>query len=69
MMTEAIISAIGNSCSCDSRQAQEYLDNETDNLRELRDLGDLRYSDMETACDNLGLERDHIEYFINVLAS
>jgi hypothetical protein len=68
-MTETIISAICNSCSCDSRQAQEYLGDETGNLRELRDLDDLRYSDMETACDNLGLERDYIEYFMNALAS
>jgi hypothetical protein len=67
-MAESIISAICNSCSCDSKQAQEYLDDETGNLRELRELGDLRYSDMETACDNLGLERDYIEYFVNTLA-
>ncbi|GAB6008790.1 hypothetical protein [Dysgonomonas reticulitermitis] len=68
-MTESIISAIGNSCSCDSRQAQEYLEDEIRNLRELRDLDDLRSGDMEVACDNLGLERDYVEYFINALAS
>jgi hypothetical protein len=68
MTAETIISAICNSCSCDSRLAQEYLDNETNNLRELRDLADLRHSDMETACDNLGLEHDYVEYFINALA-
>jgi hypothetical protein len=69
MMTESIISAICNSCGCDSEQAQEYLDDETGNLRELSDPGDLRYSDMETACDNPGLERGYIAYFINALAS
>ncbi|MBF0649249.1 hypothetical protein IR083_10495 [Dysgonomonas sp. GY75] len=67
-MTGSIIPAICSSCSCNSGQAQEYLDDETGNLRELRDLGGLKYSDMETACDNLGLEHDYIEYFMNALA-
>ncbi|MDR1501209.1 MAG: hypothetical protein LBT43_01970 [Prevotella sp.] len=68
-MTGSIISAISNSCGCDSVQAQEYLDDEIGNLRELKELDDLRYSDMETACDNLGLEHDYVEYFVNALAS
>ena len=68
-MTNSIITAICNLCSCDSEEAQEYLNDETDNLRELRELNDLRYSDIEVACDNLGLDNDYVEYFINVLAS
>jgi hypothetical protein len=68
-MTNSIIDRISSSCSCSRKEAEGYLDDETGNLRELRDLDDLRYSDMETACDNLGLERDYIEYFMNALAS
>jgi len=68
-MTNSIITAICNSCSCDSEEAQEYLNDETDNLRELRELNDLRLSDIEVACENLGLDNDYVEYFINALAS
>ena len=68
-MARSIITTICNSCSCNSEQAQEYLDDETDNLRDLQGLNDLRFSDIEVACKNLGLEHDYVEYFINVLAS
>ena len=68
-MARSIIDAICNSCSCDSKQAQEYLNDEADNLRDLQGLNDLRFSDIEVACENLGLEHDFVEYFISVLAS
>lgn len=68
-MAHSIIDGICGSCGCDRRQAEEYLEDEIRNLRELRDLDDLRSGDLETACENLGLEHDHVEYFIHVLAS
>ena len=63
-----IITLICNSCSCGKTEAQEYLDSELQNLRELQELDDLRESDMELACSNLGLDLDDQEYFINRLA-
>lgn len=66
-MANSIINTICNTCSCNGKQANEYLDDEVRNLRELRELGDLRHSDMEVACDNLGLEYDYVEYFINAI--
>lgn len=67
-MENSIIRNICNSCSCNEQEAREYLDDEVRNLRELRDLDDFRYSDIELACTNLGLENDYVEYFISVLA-
>lgn len=66
-MTDSIINSICNTCSCNDEQAKEYLDDEVRNLRDLQELGDLRSSDIEVACDNLGVEYDYIEYFIGVL--
>lgn len=68
-MENSIIDRISNSCSCAPDEAREYLDNEIGNLRELKELDDLRFDDIETACSNLGLDNDDVEYFINVLAS
>ncbi|WP_455674187.1 hypothetical protein [Phocaeicola sp.] len=68
-MENSIIKNICNSCSCNETEAQEYLDDEIRNLRELRDLNDLRYEDMEQACADLGLENDYVPYFINVLSA
>ena len=67
-MTATIIESISKSCSCTAEQAREYLNNELRNLRELSEADDLRYDDFETACSNLGLENDYIEYFINRVA-
>lgn len=67
-MATKIINAICNSCNCDQQQAQEFLDDEINNLVELRDLNDLRADDIELACSNLGLDADYVEYFVNVLA-
>lgn len=67
-MENSIIKRICNSCSCNEQEAQEYLDDEICNLRELKELDDFRYSDIEVACDNLGLEQDYVQYFIHVLS-
>lgn len=67
-MATMIIENISKSCGCTAEQAHEYLNDELRNLRELSEGGDLRYDDFETACSNLGLENDYIEYFINRLA-
>ncbi len=67
-MTIGIIEAICCSCSCNEADAKEYLNSEVRNLRELQELDDLRDSDIELACSNLGLESDYQEYFITALA-
>ena len=68
-----ILESICGTCSCNTEEAQEHLDNELRHLRELRELekdglGTLEHRDYQYACENLGLESDHIEYFINQLA-
>ena len=68
-MANSIITGICNSCSCSIPKAQEYLDNEMRYLRELKVLGDLRFSDFEMVCEGLGLEHDYVEYFVQSLAS
>ena len=67
-MQTNIIELISSSCSCSQTEAQEYLDSEIRNLRELQDLDDLREDDIDMACSNLGLDFDYREYFINRLA-
>lgn len=69
-----IITLITKTCSCSEKEAQEHLDNEIRNLRELKeleaeDLGTLEYRDFEYACDNLGIEYDYVEYFMNQLTT
>lgn len=59
-----IIERICNSCSCNEQEAQEYLDDEIRNLRDLQSVDDLRYDDFEVACQSLGLESDFVQYFI-----
>ncbi len=63
-MVQSIIDGICNSCSCSRKEAEEYLNGEIQNLRELKELDDLRFSDIVTACEVLGLEYDYMEYFI-----
>lgn len=67
-MQTDIIEMISNSCGCSKTEAQEYLDSELQNLRELQELDDLREDDIETACLGLGLDLDCQEYFIHRLA-
>jgi len=67
-MQTNIIELISSSCSCSQTEAQEYLDSEIRNLRELQELDDLREDDIDMACSNLGLDFDYREYFINRLA-
>lgn len=68
MMTNSMTDRICNSCNCNLQEAREYLDDEIRNLRELRELDDFSYSDLEQACANLGLENDCVEYFIGILS-
>ncbi len=63
-----IIEQITLTCSCDEETAREYLESEVSNLQELSALGDIRESDFEVACENLGLDYDHVEYFIDRVA-
>ena len=67
-MGATIIETICRSYSCDPLQAQEYLDDELRNLRDLRNLGDLRHSDLASACSSLGLDMDYVIYFVDALA-
>ena len=67
-MATRIIESISKSCCCTAEQAREYLNDEVRYLRELSEANDLCYDDLETACSNLGLENDYIEYFINRVA-
>ncbi len=66
-METIIIDRICTSCGCDKETAKEYLDAEIRNLRELRDADDLRAGDMESACDNLGIEQEFLPYFCESL--
>ncbi len=63
-----IIENICISCSCKEQEAQEYLEDEMRNLRDLQSLDDLQESDIENACSSLGLDFDYMEYFITRLA-
>lgn len=67
-MKANIINLISSSCGCSHTEAQEYLDSEIRNLRELQEADDLREGDIEAACLDLGLDLDCREYFINRLA-
>lgn len=67
-MEISIITAVMHGCSCTEQEAQEYLESEVDNLRDYANIGDLRYYDFRTACDNLGIDADYEMYFINQLA-
>ena len=63
-----ILASIQVACNCTEEQAQEYLQAEFRYLEDLQKANDIRYSDFEQACTNLGLDYDHIQYFINQLA-
>lgn len=63
-----IIQTICNTCSCNPTEAQEHLDAEIRNLRDLQAVDDLRYNDYEVACQSLGIDFDFVAYFITQLA-
>lgn len=65
---KSIITAVMHGCSCTKQEALEYLNSEVDNLKDYAEIGDLRYGDFRTACNNLGIDADYEEYFINQLA-
>lgn len=62
-----IIGTISQNCNCSRMQASENLHAEIDHLRELMSLNDFHYEDLETACENLGLEHDYIPFFTGLL--
>lgn len=64
-----IIEAVCAGCECLPDHAEEYLASELDNLNDLLANNDLHFSDLEVACDNLGISQDYQEYFIQRLAS
>lgn len=68
-MPNSIIRTVCISCERTEKEAREYIEDEIRNLLELRDLGNLRSSDLEVSCDNLGMDHDFVEYFLHVLAS
>lgn len=65
---DKLIEKICSACHCGKCKAQRYLDSEIQNLRELRDTGELRYDDLEAACSNLGVDFDCTEYFATALS-
>jgi len=67
-MTEReIIERICGSCDCDEMTAKEYLDAEIRHLRQLHEVDDLRPSDIEQSCNDLGIETEYIEYLTMAL--
>ena len=65
---DKLINNICSACHCGKCKAQKYLDSEIQNLRELRDMGELCYDDLEAACSNLGVDFDYTEYFATALS-
>lgn len=64
----SIIDAIAIGCDCSKTEAQEYLNEEVNNLRELADNHDLSCEDIREACSNLGIDQDYEFHFITQLA-
>ena len=58
---ERLIDDIRKSCGTDSDGARDILEEELECLNELADDGDLRYSDLEQACFDMGIDLDNIE--------
>lgn len=64
-----IVQLVSNSCSCSEDTAREYIEDELRNLDDLLKVSDLKVSDVEMACNNLGLDLDFMDYFIERLNS
>lgn len=68
MNKENLIALVAITCSCTSAQAQEYVDDELRNLTEIAQSEDgLEYRDIEYACENLSVESDWEEFFVNAM--
>lgn len=65
--TNQIINRIATSCNISLDDAEQELNANINYLRELRELKDLRYSDIIQVCQDLGLESDFDEYFLSRL--
>lgn len=68
-MTQQIIERIALACHLSKDEAREELSAQIRNLKELSSLDALQYSDLEQACSDLGLDADHIGYFMNTLTA
>ena len=69
MNKENLIALVMITCSCSMAQAQEYIDDELRNLTSIAQSEDgLEYRDIEYACENLGVESDWEEFFVNAMA-
>lgn len=64
-----IVQLVSNSCSCSEDTAREYIEDELRNLDDLLKVNDLKVGDVEMACNNLGLDLDFMDYFIERLNS
>ena len=67
MTTQTIIQRIAQSCNISLEDAQLELQANIKYLQELLDDKDLRYSDLIQVCQDLGLESDFSEYFVEQL--
>lgn len=54
--------------SCSENNAKSIVRDEVNTCRELLEAGDLNYGDLEEACLDMGIECDHIEDLIGMLA-
>lgn len=61
---ENVIFAISKSCGVSESDALELFNSEVRYLKELAGDNDLRYSDIEQSCADLGIENDYAENFI-----
>lgn len=67
MTTDQIINRIATSCNISLEDAEQELQANIKYLQELLDVKDLRYSDLIQVCQDLGLESDFSEYFVEQL--
>lgn len=67
MTKQTIIQRIAQSCNISLEDAQLELEANIKYLQDLRDDNDLRYSDLIQVCQDLGLESDFSDYFLELL--
>jgi hypothetical protein len=62
-----IVETTQKSCDLTKEQAEHEVNSEVNNLRDLLYADDLRFSDFEDACENLGVETDNIDELMSRL--
>lgn len=67
MTKQTIIQRIAQSCNISLEDARLELEANIKYLQELLDDNDLRYSDLIQVCQDLGLESDFSDYFLELL--